>query len=263
MQWLGVGYRFELHDWIMQRPEEVRSLEITAEHFFDGHQKRLRGLVDRYPLFVHGLGLSLGTPGPLCEQTLSKFARVAEIACAQWVSEHVSFSRTAEVDLGHLTPIPQTEQSLAILVDHAVEVARRCGRPLILENITSSLRMEGDLSETEFLNQLCERADCGLLLDVTNLFINSRNHGYDPRAWLREIEPSRIRQLHVVGYGYDGARYHDHHAARIQDDLMALIADVINYSGVQAVTLERDRRLEETVEIESELRRLDQLHVAS
>ena len=111
---------------------------------------------------------------------------------------------------------------------------------LILENVTSSLRIDGELTETEFLNQLCERAGCGLLLDVTNLFINAKNHGYDPRQWLREIDPSRIKQLHVVGYSLQAGRFHDHHSAPIQDDLMELIA-----------------------EIQRELQHLERLHVAS
>ena len=131
MKWLGVGYRGELRDWLFGQPAEVKSLEITAEHFFDGGDDVLRDLSAIYPLFVHGLGLSLGTPGRLCEQTLDNFARVADMADAQWVSEHVSFTRSKEVDLGHLNPVLMNEASLSVLVDHAIEVAQRCNLSLI------------------------------------------------------------------------------------------------------------------------------------
>lgn len=261
MRWIGVGYRHELHDWLMDEPSEVSSLEITAEHFFDGREETLAALRNRYPLFVHGLGLSLGTPGPLCADTLSRFARVAELADARWVSEHVSFTRTTEVDLGHLNPIPTTQQSLDILVDHAVEVSERCQRPLILENVTSSLRIEGEMSETQFLNQLCERSGCGLLLDVTNLFINAKNHGFDPVHWMSEIDTSRVKQLHVVGYSMKNGRYQDHHSAPIQPDLMELISHVVTVTSVEAVTLERDDRLQDLPEIRDELNRLRKLSV--
>ena len=259
---IGIGYRHELADWLATRPSCVRSLEVTAEHFFSTDvrgQEVLSELSGQYQIAVHGLGLSLGTPGPLCQSTLEKFAWVADQAEAAWVSEHVSFSRTAEVDLGHLNPIPFTEDSLRTMIDHAIELSEYCGRPVVLENITSSLTVGGAMSETEFLNRLCEQAKCGLLLDVTNLFINSKNHSYDPFAWFRELDRSLIKQLHVVGYSQSGGQYHDHHSAPIQEDLMELISAVVEYSNVQFVTLERDDRLDQIGEIESELRRLEQV----
>ena len=263
MRRLGIGYRKELQSWLSGSPRQVGNLEITAEHFFDDGHNTLRKLAADYPLFVHGLGLSLGTPGPLCEKTLRRFADVAAAADARWVSEHVAFTRTADVDLGHLNPVPRTQESLDCLVDHARQVAGRCGRPIVLENITSALDVGGEIEETDFLNRLCDGADCGLLLDVTNLFINSKNHAFDPLTWLHEIEPNRIVQLHVVGYSKQRDRYHDHHSAVIQDDLMELIAAVLDYADVQAVTLERDERLDQVDEIVSELSRLEKLIDAS
>lgn len=257
MRRIGIGYRHPLAAWIDRGPLEVGCLEITAEHFFEGGEDRLRSLSERYPLFVHGLGLSLGTPGPLDAGTLRRFAEISRIANPMWISEHVAFTRTAEVDLGHLNPIRPSRESLAVFVDHARELAETCRKPLIVENITSHLRLEGEFSETEFLNRLCELANCGLLLDVTNLFINAKNHGFDPRKWLRDIEPRRIVQLHVVGYSQNEGRYEDHHGAAIQDDLLELVSDVLDYAPVQAVILERDLNLENVDAIVAELRRLE------
>ena len=261
MRWIGVGYRRALDEWLQADPPEVTCLEITAEHFFDAGRRELRQLSEKYPVFVHGLGLSLGTPGPLDRKTLQKFARVAKLANAHWVSEHVAFTQTREVDLGHLNPIPLDRNSLHVVVEHALEVAERCQKKLILENITSDLRIDGELTETEFLNRLCEEAQCGLLLDVTNLFINSRNHQFDARAWLHELQPENITQLHVVGYSRRAGRWCDHHAEIIQDDLMELVADVLRYAPVEAIILERDARLEETTEISAELKRLQKVAV--
>lgn len=253
---LGVGYRQPLGDWLATTPPEVGCLEITAEHFFDGGERTLRSLSKMYPLFVHGLGLSLGTPGRLHQPTLKQFVRVAQAANAEWVSEHVAFTRTGEVDLGHLNPVPRTRESLRVITEHALEVAESCGKPLILENITAGLQVGGCFSETEFLNRLCEDAQCGLLLDVTNLFINGKNHGYDPAAWLHELDPRHIVQLHVVGYSKRGDEYHDHHSAPIQPEIMELVQAAVEYAPVKGIILERDERLEEVDEIASELRRL-------
>ena len=256
---IGVGYRKELAGWIDSRPRGIECLEITAEHFFQGGEARLRQLASQFHLFVHGLGLSLGTPGPLDAKTLDHFAHVVSVANPDWISEHISFTRTAEADLGHLNPIPPTREMLHIIADHACEVSTRCGKPIILENITSHVRLSGDLTETEFLNLLCDRADCGLLLDVTNLFINSRNHGYDPLAWLHEIEPSRIVQLHIVGYTLSGERYMDSHSQPIQPELIELAVAVTRYAPVKAIILERDEDIPSAPELEKEIAKLEQI----
>jgi uncharacterized protein (UPF0276 family) len=254
---IGVGYRRELAEWIAWEP--VECLEITAEHFVGRGEETLAALAGQFSLYVHGLGLSLGTPGPLDAGRLRAFARVADIARAEWISEHVAFTRTEEGDLRHLNPLFPSRETAGLVADHAREVADVCGRPIILENITSHLRIEGDVSETDFLNEICERAGCGLLVDVTNLFINSRNHGFDPIAWLDEIETSRIQQLHIVGYSHSGGRYLDSHGEPIQEDLLALAREVIARANVQAIILERDEDFPGSDGMEAELAKLRRL----
>jgi len=256
---IGLGYRRELAAWIDSKPRDVDCLEITAEHFFHGGEEHLTQLAKKFPLFVHGLGLSLGTPGPLDRQRLEQFARVVRLANPEWISDHIAFTRTAEVDLGHLNPVPPTREILSVIADHAREVSERCGKPMLLENITSHIQLTGDLSETDFLNQLCERANCGLLLDVTNLFINSRNHGFDALKWLHEIEPRHIRQLHIVGYSRAGERYTDSHSQPIQEELIELARAVVNHAPVQAIILERDEDLPATDELELEIAKLKRI----
>ena len=256
---IGVGYRKQLAGWIDSRPRGVECIEITAEHFFHGSEERLAQLAKQFRLFVHGLGLSLGTPGALDTRTLDQFARVVRAADPDWISDHIAFTRTAEADLGHLNPVPPSREVLRIVADHACEVAARCGKPLILENITSHVRLTGDLSETDFLNELCEWADCGLLLDVTNLFINSRNHRFDPMAWLHEIEPRHIVQLHIVGYSRAGDRYTDSHSQPIQEELIELARAVVSYAPLKAIILERDEDFPTTSELELEIAKLERI----
>jgi len=258
MRLIGLAYRHPFAAWIDTNPPEVRCLEVTAEHFFEGGDPRLRTLASRYPLFLHGLGMSLGTPGPLDRRTLEQFVRVSKVADPMWISEHVAFTRAAEIDLGHLNPIVPDAATLEVLAEHASELSAACGKPLILENITSHLALRGDMSETEFLNRLCERADCGLLLDVTNLYINARNHRFDARRWLRELDGSRIVQLHIVGYAHHDGAWQDRHGAPVQEDLLDLAREVVAYApGVKAVIVERDENFPPPEEMAAELRRLE------
>lgn len=259
MTLIGVGYRRELAGWIDSSPAEIQCLEITAEHFFDGGHDRLGALADRYPLFVHGLGLSLGTPGPLDRETLEQFTAIVESAQPKWVSEHIALTRSAEVDLGHLNPVAPTAGNLQLFADHVRELSSATGRDVILENITTHIQLSGEMSETAFINRLCEQARCGLLLDVTNLFINARNHQFDAVAWLHELQPELIRQLHVIGYAYRNGRYYDTHAVPLQDDLLELIAEVCGYANVEAVTLEWDAEFPSESVIAGELHKLQEV----
>jgi hypothetical protein len=145
---------------------------------------------------------------------------------------------------------------LGVLAEHAAEVMERCGRLLLLENITSHIRIRGHLSETDFLNKICERSGCGILLDVTNLFVNARNHGFDPRSWMRDLDPERVVQLHVVGYRYAGGRWHDRHSDGIQEDLWSLIRDAIAWARPRAAIIERDADFPAFDELAAELRAL-------
>lgn len=259
---VGVGFRRPLAGWIGRRPPEVGCLEVTAEHFFGGGLDLLRSLRRDYPIFVHGLGLSLGTPGPLDRDALDRFARVVEAADPEWISEHVAFTRTPGVDLGHLNPVRPTRANLRLLADHARQVADRCGRPIALENIAAHLPLPGEMPEPEFLNRLCDAAGAGLLLDVTNLFVNSRNHGFDPVGWLSEIEPRHVAQLHVVGYTRKGGLWHDLHAEPIQEDLRALIGEALARTSPRAVIVERDENIPAPEELARELRGLEAIHAA-
>jgi len=255
-RWVGIGHRAPLREWIATRPSEIECLEITAEHFFDESLDYLRDLRGVYPLFVHGLGLSLGAPGPIDQKTLTEFRRVVEAADPEWISEHVAFTRTSEVDLGHLNPIQPSVKTLDLVAAHACEVSQFCAKPIILENITTHLRLKGELSETDFLNRLCERADCGLLLDVTNLFINARNHHFDAKTWLRDLDPKCIVQLHVVGYMERNGRLVDNHSADIQEDLWELIHATLDHAEVRAIIVERDGNFPEMENLASELQLL-------
>lgn len=257
MRRLGVAYRKPLAAWINSKPAQVNCLEITAEHFFSdpASSKYLRR---NYDLLLHGLGLSLGTPGPLDQGYLKLFNDVCRAADPLWISEHIAFTKTRDVDLGHLNPIHYTQETLEYFIDHVLEVQDACRKPLLLENITSHIQVDSPLAETDFINQLCERAGCYMLLDVTNLFVNSCNHHYNWIDWLSEIHPEYIKQLHIVGYSeYDGSFY-DSHDNNIQRELYDMTRQVIEHSKVNTIIIERDNNFPPVAQLVDELTALEQ-----
>jgi uncharacterized protein len=253
---IGLGHRPALAAWLAGGVPEVDCLELTAEHFFDVPDAAISRIGNQYICSVHGLGLSLGTPGPLDAATLGNYARVARLSDARWVSEHVAFTRAGAVDLGHLNPVAPTRDNLQLLSDHVQHVYEATGRPVRLENITTQLRLPGSFSEPDFLNALCEPPYVGLLLDVTNLFINARAHGFEAEDWLAELQPGIVRQMHIVGYGQTHGRLVDDHRSPIQPELFDLMAAAATRHEVEAVFVERDLDIPGPVEILSELARV-------
>ncbi len=256
MRRIGIAYRRQLAHWIDSYPSEIGCIEVTAEHFFDADSSKLSQLRQHYPIYLHGLGLSLGSNIELDQHYLEKFHSVCKIAQPKFISEHIAFTKTSEIDLGHLNPIAYNQQSLDIMIDHAQQLAEYCDCPLILENITSHLCLPNSLSETEFLNKLCEQSGCGLLLDVTNLFINSKNHQYDAVAWLNEINPEYVKQLHVVGYSKSEQTYEDNHSHATQQEILELIQHVANFPALEAVIIERDNVFPDVIELQYEIKKI-------
>ena len=146
---IGLGHRPGLARWLSSGVADVECLELTAEHFFDADDGAIAAIGARYPCSVHGLGLSLGTPGPLDEDVLERYARVARLANARWATEHVAFTRAGGVDLGHLNPVAPTSDNLSLLAEHAQAVHEATGLPVRLENITSELALDGEMRETD------------------------------------------------------------------------------------------------------------------
>ncbi len=253
MRRLGVGYRNELAGWIHSRPDEIDCLEVTAEHFFD-HPERLVELKKMYPLFLHGLGLSLGTPGKLDSSHLQRFVDVCNIADPEWVSEHIAFTRSHAVDLGHLNPVPLTRSTLHCMIDHVLELKQACNKPVLLENIATHIQIKSEIAETDFINRLCEATGSGLLLDITNLYVNSKNHHYLATDWLSEIQSEYVRQLHIVGYTKKQDIYHDTHSAAIQTPILSLLETVLEFPGIESIIIERDQDFPPINELEAELR---------
>jgi len=255
----GLGYRDAYQADVYRYREAIDFLEIIADHFFDPVPLRARQLdllQAHFTLIPHGLGLSLGSAEGLDENYLNRFANLVERIEPLYWSEHLAFTKAGGIDIGHLTPLPKTRQTLAVLRDNIRRACDRIQRPLILENITETIRFPDEqLDDAEFLTEVTEQNDCGLLLDVTNLYINSVNHRFDPLKVLWKLPPERIVQLHFVGGHWEDGQLLDSHSAATPEEIWQLLDEVLKFAPVKGVLLERDEKLPPMSELVAEMER--------
>jgi hypothetical protein len=254
---VGVGFREQLRAGLFLHRAEIDFLEITADHYLDATEQKLAELEllkQHFPLVPHGLNLSLGSAEGIDAKYLEKLAALIEEIQPAWFSEHICFTKSGGVDIGHLAPLAFTRESLKVLKRNVARVREFIKTPLILENIAYMVRFPfSEMDEAEFIGELIEETDCGLLLDVTNLYINSVNHGYDWRKFLENLPAERIVQLHFVGSHRHGNLLIDGHAHRTEDEIWNVFREVCVKSNVRGAILERDENFPPFTEILEEL----------
>ncbi|HEX9930600.1 MAG TPA: DUF692 domain-containing protein [Pyrinomonadaceae bacterium] len=254
---VGMGFREIYRAETFLHRAEIDFLEITADHYLDAPPKKLAELdllAENFALIPHGLNLSLGSAEGIDEKYLEKLAALIEKIQPAWWSEHICFTRANGVDIGHLAPLPFTAEAAETLIRNIEKVKSIVKTPLILENITYNIRFpSSELDEAEFVKIVLEEADCGLLLDVTNLYINSKNHNYDWRVFLDGLPLERIVQLHFVGSHRHENRLIDAHANRTENEIWEVFREVCRRADVKGAILERDENFPPFEEIITEL----------
>ena len=254
---VGLGFRDPYRASVFTHRSQIDFLELIADHFFAQEVERgpLLDLLSRhFPLIPHGLALSLGSADGLKAEYLDDYVGLVNRLEPAWCSDHIAFTHAGAIDIGHLTPLPKTEASLQVLAHNISIVQSRITCPLILENITETIQYPGDqLDEASFLSDLLMRTDTGLLLDVTNLYINSINYRFDPLKVLWRLPAERIIQLHFVGGHWDDGWLIDSHSRRTPHEIWELMEEVLKFAPVRAILLERDEDLPELDELLEEL----------
>ncbi|HEX6278820.1 MAG TPA: DUF692 domain-containing protein [Pyrinomonadaceae bacterium] len=241
---VGIGFRPQFKTEVFLNRSKIDFLEITADHYIDASPKKLDEielLAEHFPLIPHSLELSLGSAEGVDEEYLAKLADVIDIANPEWFSDHICFTRSGGIKIGHLAPVPFTEEALGVFVQNIERVKKRIDVPLILENITYNIEYPwSEMSETEFIRRLLEETDCGLLLDVANLYINSQNLGFDWREYLDELPLDRVVQIHFVGEHRSGDRLIDAHADETSENIWNVLREVNVLCDIKGAILERD-----------------------
>ena len=216
----------------------------------------LRKVRARMPVVLHGVSLSLGSVDPLDDQYLGALGALAREIEPAWISDHLCWSSFGGHTGHDLWPLPFSEEALGHVVARVAEVQERLGRRILVENVSSYLQFaDSVLTEWEFLAELCARADCGILLDVNNVFVSAHNHGFSARAFLDGIPVDRIGQIHIAGHRDEGTHLLDTHDHPVCDGVWDLYRAAVERFGPVATLIERDDDIPPLSELVVESRR--------
>jgi uncharacterized protein (UPF0276 family) len=244
---IGVGLRTVHFSTILSEWPAVDWFEAITENFLDtGGRPRevLDRVAVRYPVVLHGVSLSIGGSDPLDRSYLAKVKTLAGRVKARWVSDHLCFTGVAGRNTHDLLPIPYDEATLRHVVRRVRIVSDLLERPLVLENPSSYMEYAASsMPEWEFLSRLAEEADCGLLLDVNNVYVSAFNHGFDPVTYLDALPADRIVQIHLAGHTHKGDYILDTHSDHVIDAVWRLYRRVILRTGPVSSLLEWDEKI--------------------
>ena len=245
----GVGFKSRHFEAAMATPGPVRWLEIHAENYMGAGGRpraQLRALAERFPVSVHGVGLSIGAEHGLDPDHLDRLATLLDWLKPQSFSEHLAWSTHDTAFLNDLLPLPYTPATLARVCAHIDEVQDRLGRRMLLENPATYLAFaEAQMAETEFLREIARRTGCGLLLDVNNVFVSATNQQTDPRAYLAAFPLDEVGEIHLGGHDCQADEHGaplliDSHGAPVADPVWTLYAETIGAAGPRPTLIEWD-----------------------
>jgi hypothetical protein len=246
---VGVGFKPEHFEAIVDTRPGLGFFEVHAENYMGGGgapHRRLDKIRELYPLSLHGVGLSIGSPGPLDRGHLQRLARVAKRFEPTLVSEHLAWSTHEGAFLNDLLPLPYTDETVARVSEHIDEVQNALGRTMLLENpSTYVVFAESTWAETDFLREIARRTGCGLLLDVSNVFVSAVNHGFDPDRYLADFPLAAVDEIHLAGCAEDSddaglPLLIDAHNSPVREAVWSLYSATIRRLGATPTLIEWD-----------------------
>jgi uncharacterized protein (UPF0276 family) len=261
----GIGLRAIHHEALVAERPPVGWLEAHSENYFaDGGAplEYLERLRETYALSLHGVGLSLGSADPLDREHLRRLKRLVDRFEPALVSEHVSWGSVNGVHFNDLLPLPYTKEALQHLARRVDELQNWLGRQVLLENVSSYLEFNcSEMTEPEFLAQLVRTSGCALLLDVNNVYVSARNHGFDALAFVDALPAAAIREIHLAGHSvnrYAGREILiDTHSTHVCDDVWELYERAIARFGPVPTLIEWDSGIPELHVLVAEAHRAD------
>lgn len=262
---IGLGFRRELVDFIRSdHSTPIQFLELAPENWMGvgGYWREiLRDLSKRFPFTSHGLSLSIGSPEPLDLDHLCAVKAFLDEFHISLYSEHLSFSRCDNAHLYDLLPIPFRREAVRHIVPRIKRAQDILERPIVLENISYYCQLAAEMPEQQFISEILEAADCKLLLDVNNVFVNASNHGYDPFEFIDELPLQRVAYLHVAGHDrVSDDLIVDSHGSPVIEDVFTLLRYVLDRIPPVPILLERDFNFDDETQLMLELQRVS--HIA-
>jgi hypothetical protein len=254
----GIGLRPPHYAEVVESHPPVDWFEVITENFMvaGGNPRHvLRQVRARYPVVLHGVSLSIGSVDPIDETYLTGLAALADEIEPAWISDHLCWSSFGGHTGHDLWPLPFTEEALGHVVRRVQAVQERLRRRILIENVSSYLELAcSTLPEWEFLSEVARRADCGLLLDVNNVFVSAHNHGFEAAEFLAGIPVERVKQIHLAGHRDEGTHLLDTHDHAVCHGVWELYRAAVRRFGAVPTIIERDDDIPPLAEVLAESR---------
>lgn len=264
----GVGYKAAHLDGILQDPSAVSWLEIHAENYMgDGGRPiaQLRHLREIFPISCHGVGLSIGAEAPLDPDHLDRLKQLVDWLNPSLFSEHLAWSTHDSAFLNDLLPVPYTEKNAKRVIGHIDQVQHVVGRQMLLENPSTYVAFsQSDMTEVEFITYIAEKTDCGLLLDVNNVFVSATNQQYSPEQYIDDFPLDLVQEIHLGGHEEDTDDFGDRllidsHSRQVIDPVWDLFAYTLAKSGPRPTLIEWDNDVPAWPILANEVRLADEI----
>jgi uncharacterized protein (UPF0276 family) len=256
---IGVGLRIPHYEHIFERKPVVDWFEIISENFMvDGGRPlaMLDRILERYRVVQHGVSMYFGSAGRLNRDHLKRLKALVLRTKTPWITDHLCWGSVDGRYTHDLLPMPYTFEAAKITARKIREARDYLETPVAVENVSSYAEFHvSEMTEWEFLNEVVERADCGILLDVNNIYVSSRNHGFDPFEYLKSVPAGRVAQIHIAGHSKFAKYILDTHDHAVIDPVWRLYAQAIRLAGNTATLLEWDDRIPSFDEVHAEARK--------
>ena len=253
----GLGLRTNHFDYVLSNQPPVDWFEVLSENFMvAGGKPRyyLEAIAERYPVVMHGVSMSIGSTDPLSMDYLRALKKLANDIQPQWISDHICWTSIHGVNSHDLLPLPYTEETIAHVSERVRQVQDFLGRRILLENVSSYLSYkDSTMDEWDFLNEVSERSDSLILLDVNNIYVSARNLHFDPLEYLAKINPARVQQFHLAGHSDFGDYVIDTHDHDVPDSVWDLYRHALQRFGAVSTMIERDANIPEFEVLQDEL----------
>lgn len=253
----GLGLRRTLMNTLENlTTNDIQFMEVAPENWIQvGGRlgKKFRAYTERFPFVCHGLSLSIGSPAPLNIELLHAIKNLMREHGIRYYSEHLSYC-SDQGQLYDLLPIPFTAEAVDYVAERIAQAQDILGQRIAIENSSYYFAPQQDMSESEFINAVIRKADCALLLDVNNIYVNSINHGYDPHEFLASLPGERTAYIHIAGHYHEADDLRvDTHGMAVIDPVWQLLEKAYELFGVKPTLLERDFNIPALPELLAEI----------
>ena len=259
----GAGLRHEHFSEIIEKRPPFQWFEIITEDFvgMGGFVRDAFAEISKhYRVIPHGVGLSIGSTDPLDRAQLREVKKFIHSIRAPWYSDHLCFTMVDHTNLENLIPVPFTQEAVEHIAERVKIVQQELELPFLLENVTRYITVsDREMPEAEFISSILERANCGLLLDVTNVILNSKYHGYNAEEFILSLPLERVAQMHLAGWEGEGDDIIDSHDAPVPKEVWDLLKIVLRRTGPTSVLVEWDKSLPPVERLLKEAQMADKL----